>query len=98
MLILITFFTSSQYPYFLGMKKGKQCDEKHGKTLTTITSTPKDRPPEVFKMYAQFFICSLHHLIQALWACWKQTDENLTNIHEMSIMALRTVNFQVLRF
>jgi len=26
------------------MKKRKQCDEKHGKTVTTITSTPKDRP------------------------------------------------------
>ena len=38
------FFTNSQHPCFFGMKKRKQCDEKHGKTVTTITSTPKDRP------------------------------------------------------
>jgi len=55
-------------------------EEKHEKTVTTITSTPKDRLPGIFKMYAQFFICSLHHLIQALWACWRQTDENLTDV------------------
>ena len=32
--------------------------------ITPITSTPKDRLPEIFKIYARFFVYSLDHLIQ----------------------------------
>ena len=93
MLIFITFFTSSKHLCFLSTKKRKRCDEKHGKTVTSIT-WPKDRLPEIFKMYAWFFIYSSVHLFQVQLASLKRMEIwqtlRFTNIHETS-MALTTV-------
>ena len=40
-----------------------------------ITSTRKDRLPEIFKMLARFLICSLGHLFQAQLASWKRVEK-----------------------
>ena len=41
-------------------------------TSMDLTSTRKDRLPEIFKMHARFLICSLDHLFQAQLASWKR--------------------------
>ena len=73
MLILITFFYQFQASLFPCCEEEKTMNmmKNMEKQETTITSKPKDRLPEIFKRYARFFICSLHHLIQAKWACWR---------------------------
>ena len=49
-------------------------EEKVMKSMD-LTSTRKDRLPEIFKMHARFLICSLYHLFQAQLASWKRMEK-----------------------
>ena len=40
-----------------------------------ITTTRKDRLPEIFKIHAQFLICPFDHLFQAQLVSWKRKEK-----------------------
>ena len=59
-------FLASLFPQYEEEKVMKSMD---------LTSTRKDRLPEIFKMHARFLICSLDHLFQAQLASWKRMEK-----------------------